>query len=143
MKRLPPLYHLPYLLLQLAVDLRYAAYLLAAALSLGVDLAVFFCMLQIDVPAVQASMSGYTAGLVVNWLLSTRLVFADKARRATAARNRQKLLFVLSALVGLAVTSVMVAGGLWLGLRAGLAKLVAIVVAFHVSYLLRRRFIFR
>jgi len=143
MKRLPQLSHLPWRALQLACDLRYAAYLLAAALALGVDVAVFFFALQIDVPAVLASVSGYSAGLVVNWLFSSRLVFADRVQRTAAARNRQKLLFVLSALIGLAITTAMVAGGLRLGLRAGLSKLVAIVVSFHVTYLLRRRFIFQ
>jgi putative flippase GtrA len=135
--------HLPYRALQLAGNLRYAGYLLVSAISLGVDLAVFFVTLQVNVPAVQASMSGYISGLVAHWLFSSRLVFADKIQGTAAARNRQKLLFVVFALIGLAITTAMIACGLRLGFQPGLSKLVAIVGSFHVTYLLRRRFIFQ
>lgn len=128
---------------QLAGRLRYARYLVASAISLGMDLASFLLMLRINMSAVQASMLGYISGLVVHWLLSSRIVFANKIQSTVAARTRQKLLFVLSALVGLAITAALIKCGLQLGLNLGLSKLAAIAVSFNVTYLLRHYFIFR
>lgn len=128
---------------QLAGRLRYARYLVASAMSLGVDLASFLLMLQINIPAVQASMLGYTSGLVVHWLLSSRLVFANKIQSTVAARTRQKLLFVLSALIGLAITAALIRCGMQLGIHPGLSKLAAIAVSFNVTYMLRHYLIFR
>jgi putative flippase GtrA len=122
--------------------LRYTRYLAVSAMSLGVDLANFLLMVHMDVPAVQASMLGYMSGLVAHWLLSSRLVFADKIQPTLAARARQQLLFVVSALVGLAITAAMIKGGLRLGINPGLSKLAAIAVSFNVTYMLRRNFIF-
>ena len=91
-----------------------------------------------------ASATGYCAGILVHWMVSSRLVFADgAAARGTDERHRQKLLFVGSALVGLAVTTAIVGGGSALGLDPRLAKLAAIVVSFQTTYLLRRHIVFR
>src|SRR3546814_8105578 len=66
---------------------------------------------------VTASATGYCAGILVHWVVSSRLVFADgAAARGTGERHRQKLLFVGSAFVGLAVTTAIVGGGSALGL---------------------------
>ncbi|MGZ5802078.1 MAG: GtrA family protein [Burkholderiaceae bacterium] len=134
---------LSYRAVQLLGSLRYARYLVASAMSLGVDLASFLLMLQINMPAVQASMLGYISGLVVHWLLSSRLVFANKIPSAVAARTRQKLLFVISALIGLAITAALIKCGLQLGINPGLSKLAAIAVSFNVTYMLRHKLIFR
>ena len=91
-----------------------------------------------------ASSIGYCAGILVHWLVSSRLVFADgAAARGTGERHRQKLLFVGSALVGLAVTTAIVGGGSAFGLDPRIAKLLAIVVSFQTTYLLRRHIVFR
>lgn len=134
---------LSYRAVQLVGSWRYARYLVASAISLGVDLASFLLMLQINVRAVQASMLGYVSGLVVHWLLSSRLIFADKIQPTVNIWNRQKLLFVISALIGLAITAAMIECGLRLGINPGLSKLAAIAVSFHVTYILRRCLVFR
>src|SRR3546814_16663265 len=78
-------------------------------------------------------------GILVHGLVSGRLVFADgTAARGSGERHRQKLLFVGSALVGLAVTTAIVGAGSALGLDPGLAKLAAILVRLQTTYLLRR-----
>src|SRR3546814_19692316 len=83
-------------------------------------------------------------GILVHWLVSSRLVFADgTAARGSGERHRQKLLFVGSALVGLAVTTAIVGAGSALGLDPRLAKLAAILVRFQTTYLLRRHIVFR
>lgn len=122
---------------------RYVRYLAASAISLGADLSIFYLVLQIDVSAVAASVLGYISGLVVHWLLSSRLVFADKIPSGAAARRRQQLLFAISAILGLTLTAGVVECGLRMGLAPGLSKLAAIVFSFQLTYVFRRAFVFR
>lgn len=125
-------------------ELRWPAYLAASGLALCTDAGLFLLLLDAGLAPVAASALGYVMGILVHWLVSSRLVFADgAAARGTGERHRQKLLFVGSALVGLAVTTAIVGGGSALGLDARLAKLAAIVVSFQTTYLLRRHIVFR
>ncbi|MDO9362709.1 MAG: GtrA family protein [Sphingopyxis sp.] len=125
-------------------EIRWLNYLLASGLALGSDAGLFLLLLDAGLSPVTASAVGYCAGILVHWLISSRLVFADgTAARGTGERHRQKLLFVGSALVGLAVTTAIVGGGSALGLDPRLAKLAAIVVSFQTTYLLRRHIVFR
>lgn len=125
-------------------EIRWLNYLLASALALGSDAALFLLLLDAGLAPVPASATGYGAGILVHWLISSRLVFADgAAARGTGERHRQKWLFVGSAIVGLAVTTAIVGGGSALGLDPRLAKLGAIVVSFQTTYLLRRHIVFR
>src|SRR3546814_16663248 len=83
---------------------RWLNYLLASGLALGSDAGLFLLLLDAGLSPVTASATGYCAGILVHWVVSSRLVFADgAAARGTGERHRQKLLFVGSALVGLAV----------------------------------------
>ena len=125
-------------------EIRWLNYLLASALALGSDAGLFLLLLDAGLSPVMASATGYFAGILVHWMVSSRLVFADgAAARGTDERHRQKLLFVGSGLVGLAVTTAIVGGGSALGLDPRLAKLAAIVVSFQTTYLLRRHIVFR
>lgn len=141
--RAPRLSDLPWHAVQLLVRLRYAGYLIVSGISLSVDLANFLLLLHINVPAVQASVLAYISGLIVHWLLSSRLVFFDKIQPTVALRRHQKMLFVISALLGLAVTAVIIECGLRLGAKPSFSKLAAIGVSFHVTYIVRRVFVFR
>ena len=125
-------------------EIRWLNYLLASGLALGSDAGLFLLLLDGGLSPVAASAVGYCAGILVHWLISSRLVFADgTAARGTGERHRQKLLFVGSALVGLAVTTAIVGSGSAIGLDPRLAKLAAIVVSFQTTYLLRRHIVFR
>lgn len=125
-------------------EVRWFNYLLASALALGSDAGLFLLLLDAGFAPIPASALGYCAGIGVHWLISSRLVFADgAAARGTGERHRQKMLFVGSALVGLAVTTAIVGTGSALGLDPRLAKLVAILVSFQTTYLLRRHIVFR
>src|SRR3546814_20807596 len=93
-------------------EVRWLNYLLASGLALGSDAGLFLLLLDAGLSPVTASAPGYCAGLLVHWVVSGRLVFADGApARGTGERHRPKLLFVGSALVGLAVTPAIVGGG--------------------------------
>jgi putative flippase GtrA len=59
------------------------------------------------------------------------------------ARSRQKALFVISALAGLALTTVIVWTGDLVGMDPRLAKLGAVGTSFIVTWVLRKRFVFR
>lgn len=125
-------------------EVRWINYLLASVLALGSDAGLFLLLLDAGLAAMAASAVGYCAGILVHWLVSSRLVFADgAAARGTGERHRQKMLFVGSALVGLAVTTAIVGSGTALGLDPRLAKLAAIVISFQTTYMLRRHIVFR
>jgi putative flippase GtrA len=125
-------------------EIRWLNYLLASGLALGSDAGLFLLLLDSGLSPMSASAIGYCAGILVHWLVSSRLVFADgAAARGTGERHRQKLLFVGSALIGLAVTTAIVGVATAFGLDPRLAKLLAIVVSFQTTYLLRRHIVFR
>ena len=119
----------------------YARYVMASASALGADLALFMLLLAMNMPPVPASISGYSLGLVVHWLISSRYVFVQSCV-FVSRRRRQKMLFVASALAGVAITATIVGLGTYLGLDPRLAKLGAIAVSFQTTYLLRRAVVF-
>lgn len=125
-------------------EARWLNYLIASGLALGSDAGLFLLLLDAGLQPMTASAIGYCAGILVHWLVSSRLVFADgAAARGTGERHRQKLLFVGSALIGLAITTAIVGSGTALGLDPRIAKLAAIAVSFQTTYLLRRHIVFR
>ena len=125
------------------IDLRLVRYLLASVGALAVDMGCFLALLSAGMWPASASAIGYCAGIVAHWLLSSRTVFADTVAERGLARTRQKAMFVVSALLGLALTS----GIVWAADAAGIdpraAKLVAIVASFATTWLLRSKIIFR
>ncbi len=118
-------------------------YGIASVGALAVDMGLFLALLSIGMMAAIASAIGYSAGIVAHWILSSRKVFTDNVAERGAARTRQKALFVVSALIGLALTTAIV--GLVTALNGDprLAKLVAIVVSFTATWLLRKHLVFR
>ena len=124
-------------------DIRFLRYILASVGSLAVDVASFLALMALAVAAAPASAVGYSLGIVTHWLLSSRAVFQDSVAQRGYARTRQKAMFVISALIGLALTTAIVASGVWAGIDPRLAKLVAIGVSFMVTWLLRSKIVFR
>ncbi len=124
-------------------DARMVRYLLASVGALAVDMGCFLGLLSAGMWPTGASMLAYCMGIVAHWLMSSRAVFTDGVASRGAGRTRQKALFVSSALVGLALT----AGIVWLGDMAAvdprIAKMMAIVVSFFATWLLRSRIVFR
>ena len=124
-------------------DARLVRYILASVGALAVDVGVFLALLTGGLAAAPASAAGYSLGILAHWLMSSRAVFHDSVARRGRARTRQKALFVISALIGLAITTLIVGIGDWLGGDPRLAKGLAILVSFTATWLLRRHVVFR
>jgi putative flippase GtrA len=121
----------------------FSKYLVASLVALAVDLALFVQMIAFHVPAALASALAYSAGIVVHWAISSRLVFKGRVAIARRQRTVQKAQFVLSALVGLAITTAVVGAGSYFGLDPRVAKLVAIALSFLTVWYARNRYIFQ
>jgi putative flippase GtrA len=124
------------------LDQIYIRYVGASAVSLGVDFAVFMAALSVGVPPALAAACGYIVGIVCHWLISSRMVFVGQVAEDSASRRHQQALFVLSALVGLGITTAIVGVGSRYGLDPRIAKGIAIVVSFQATYVIRKKFVF-
>lgn len=120
----------------------FLRYLAASIVALVVDMTVLWALLASGTPAPAASALGYSTGIVVHWLISSRIVFPAGAITDGLGRWRQKGLFLMSAFVGLSLTVLVVALGELAGLDPRIAKLPAIAVSFLANYLLRKHIIF-
>ena len=118
-------------------------YLGASVIALACDFACFLILLRLGLAPAPASALGYGLGIAVHWLVSSRKVFIGSVASPGAARIRQKALFVGSALIGLAVTTAVVAAASGLGLDPRLAKLLAVAASFTITWLLRDSVVFR
>ena len=124
-------------------DIRLIRYLLASIGALAVDMGAFLAMLSLGMWAPSASAIGYCLGIAAHWVMSSRAVFIGNVAAPGAQRNRQKALFVISALVGLGLTTAIVWAGDTSGFDPRIAKLLAIAVSFFATWILRSRVVFR
>jgi putative flippase GtrA len=120
----------------------YIRYIVASGGALAVDMGLFMAALTLGVTPVAAAALGYCAGIVAHWLMSSRAVFVGNLAEKGGARRQQQMLFLGSALVGLALTMAIVGIGHKLAIDPRLAKIIAIGVSFQVTYLLRRKLVF-
>lgn len=124
-------------------DTRLVRYLAASAGALAVDMGSFLALLALGAWSAPAAAAGYSLGILAHWLLSSRAVFNDTVAPRGLVRTRQKALFVVSALIGLAFTTAIVGLGDLAGLDPRIAKGGAIVASFTLTWLLRSRIVFR
>lgn len=124
-------------------DIRFIRYVLASVGALAADIGAFLGLMALGMAAAPASALGYSIGILVHWLFSSRTVFHETVSHERGARNWQKALFVMSALVGLGLTTAIVGLGDAAGIDPRLAKLFAIVVSFVATWLLRAQIVFR
>lgn len=120
----------------------YVRYIVASGGALALDLGLFMAALTLGVAPVAAAALGYCAGIVAHWLMSSRAVFVGHLAEKGSARRQQQMLFLGSALVGLALTTAIVGIGDRVAIDPRLAKIVAIGVSFQVTYILRRKLVF-
>jgi putative flippase GtrA len=106
---------------------RYSA---ASALALTLDFAVYLLLTAGEMQPVLAGVIGYSTGLLLHFVLSSRFVFAHTAAKAQARLFGE---FALSGLAGIGTTAVVMA--LATG-AAGLPGLPAKALAAGASFLL-------
>ena len=121
---------------------RFVAYGLASVAALGVDLACFLALLAAGLAAPAAATAGYALGIAAHWIASSRFVFAERLAEVGKPRAAQQALFIVSALIGLALTYAIVALGTHFGLDPRVAKLMAVLGSFGVTFLLRLVWVF-
>lgn len=122
----------------------FIRYIFVSVGALAVDMGVFLALLSAGTPSTLAAAIGYSVGIAAHWWLSSRKVFHDRiSERGTSARTQQKAMFVISALLGLAMTMAIVGIGEALGIDPRIAKVFAIGGSFMLTYLLRNIVIFR
>lgn len=124
-------------------DVRFVRYIGASVGALAVDVGSFLALLALGMLAAPASAIGYTLGILAHWLLSSRAVFQDTVAQGGMERTKQKALFVISALVGLGLTTAIVGAADIAGFDPRIAKLAAIIVSFVATWLLRSKIVFR
>lgn len=119
---------------------RYAVASLAASIA---DLGLFLGLFEAGLDATWAAALGYCTGILVHWLISSRMVFQDRLAGATPARFRQFGAFFLSAFVGLGLTVVIVSLALDQGVDPRLGKLAAMAASFLSVFVVRLLLVFR
>jgi putative flippase GtrA len=124
----------------LASRLMLARYLLASIVALCADTALFLALSDRLMPPGWAACAGYVFGIAVHWLLSVRYVFTGRV--AGRASTAQRLQFLLSALLGLGVTTGVVGAATGLGAPALPAKMAAVAISFTLVYLVRKHVVF-
>lgn len=124
----------------LAARLLLARYLVASLLALCVDMGLFLALTWAGLAPGWAAMLGYGGGIVMHWLLSVRFVFS-----VTTARRPLRLLrlqFLLSALLGLAITGWLVSLLTAMDMAPAGAKGTAVLASFIAVYLVRKHVVF-
>jgi len=117
-------------------------YLLASIVSLAFDVALFMVLVAFMTDPGWASAAGYTAGIVVHWLISSSFVFPGKTKDG-AALQLQRLGFIGTAVLGLGITVSIVSSLTGFGILPVVAKGAAVFVSFFAVYAARKYGVFR
>ncbi|WP_340267579.1 GtrA family protein [Sphingobium mellinum] len=116
----------------------FSRYLLASICALCADMLLFLALLRLNLHPAAAGFVGYSVGLLLHWMISVRFVFLSD-RRAT---HGQRVGFILSALIGLGITTSLITGLNAAGLAPAIAKLMAVPVSFLSVYAIRKYGVF-
>lgn len=128
--------------LGLQVVNRLSRYLSAGIVALAADSGSFLALMRAGLNPVAAAALGFGVGIAVNWVVASSLMFASDIAPDAAQRARQRMLFVVTALLGLAMTTGIIAACTAMGLDPRLGKLIAVAVSFTVTSALRDWLIF-
>lgn len=124
----------------IAARFMVARYLVASICALASDMLVFLTLGHLGAPPVMAAFGGYLFGMGAHWIISVRFVFlTDDAESATHA---QRIGFVLSSLLGMAMTMGIVGALSSIGTSPAIAKLASIPVSFFTIYAIRKYGVF-
>ena len=124
--------------------LQFAGYVAVSGTALIVDVTVYWSLLRVLGIAAMAAAGGYVCGVLVHYLLSSRLVFAGRLNaRGVAAEAPVVARFFMAGGTGMLVTVATV--GLLadlLGLHPLVAKMVAAGLSFVTVFTVLRVFVF-
>ena len=121
-----------------------SGYLAVSIVALGVDIGVYWLLLGLFTKAFVPAAIGYAVGLVVHYLLASRLVFKGRLQgRGITAETPTFTKYAGTGIAGLAITAAIVAFSTdILGWSAFTAKVLATGFAFVAVYLMRRYAVF-
>jgi putative flippase GtrA len=129
-------------LVRQAISPTFIGYFLVSVCALAVDMGTFLLLLKTSLPPGICAAIGYSAGIVVNWVLLTRSVFQGRTADRGHARTRQKLIFIVTTLGGLGATSAIVGLASFVGANLIFSKILSIFTSFFLNYFVRRNFVF-
>jgi putative flippase GtrA len=115
-------------------------YALVSTLALGLDFAVFLALNGAIWHPTLSGVAGYACGIVLHYQLSRHFVFATAASAKSAHRRFGE--FVVSGLIGVAVTAAVIAAATGMGASPILAKVMAAGASFLGVYAIRRAVVF-
>lgn len=121
---------------------RFLRYGFASATGTMIDLSLYAGLIAAGMVAGLAAALGYATGTVWHWLVSSRIVFADRLAKPGRNRARQQVWFAASALLGLGLTTAIVTSMTGLGFGPAPAKFAAMCAAFTTVWLVRLLFVF-
>lgn len=120
----------------------FARYFGASVVALIIDSSIYgIAILATIMPSIAAAL-GYSAGIVIHWMVSSNFVFIGKKKNG-AKLQLQRALFAGSALLGLGLTIAIVQMLTTLGSGPILAKIAAVGVSFIAVYAARKWGVFR
>lgn len=122
---------------------QFLRYLIASVGALSVDMGSFILLLHFGVLAGFAAAIAYTLGIVAHWVLLSRGVFKEGVAERGMARTQQKVIFFVTTLAGLGLTTAVVSVLVALGVAPIVTKVLAVVLSFTLNWLIRKRYIFR
>jgi putative flippase GtrA len=118
-----------------------SAYTLVSAIALVVDLVIFQALTRGGMRAAMAGIGGYGVGLLLHYVLSARFVFT--ASHGSKTGPRRFFEFVVSGLIGIAITWVIIAAATEvLHLPPLIGKIAAVGVSFVVVFIVRKSVVF-
>ncbi|MBO6609502.1 GtrA family protein [Altererythrobacter sp.] len=116
---------------------------MASASGTAIDLASLWLLYSMGVGAGLAAATGYALGTAAHWFVSSRFVFPDRLANVGLKRGWQQVLFVVSAICGIATTGMIVGWGVAAGAPLWLAKGAAMAASFLAVFLMRLTIVFR
>lgn len=121
------------------VGAQFVWYIVVGGLSFLTDFVLFVGLLGAGTPVLGALVIGFLVGTLVNYGLSRALAFSGGRYH----RAGEILRLFIVALIGLSLTTALVALLMAIGMSAVIAKIVATPIALIWNYAGRRLFVFR
>lgn len=121
---------------------QFFRYFLVALIALLIDTsALSFFVRWARLPLAIATTLAFFAGTAVNYILSTKLVFAK--RRFLAQKNKEFLFFLIIGIIGLTLTQIILnIGSTQLKFNLEIVKITAAGITFIFNFLARKIFLF-